>query len=301
MIGSLMMCMSVVILLFGMLAGIVMGIAQDFTLAPAHAHLNLIGGVLLFLFGLYYRLVPAAGTTTLAKWQGWLHMIGAILFPAGVALVLTKGDSFEAAPIVGSLVVIAAMALFAVIVFRTSAHSRRAQLWGDGGLRRRGLAVRRSPRPQVTSPDSACDPARRRWRRRRPSRPARRAGRCRRSLPHRRPGISLVSGTTCGSYPSLLTVTVMSALRLATTTQGVTQAVGLSSPDNSAVAPGGVDAIEMFSVVPRVTDAQPTHGNATAAANSSPDHWIFSPSPPKIFAQPQRESKGSSRRRWGMR
>src|SRR4030081_1231512 len=98
MIGSLMMCMSVVVLLVGMLAGIVMGIEQNFMLAPAHAHLNLIGGVLLFLFGLYYRLIPAAGATTLAKVQGWLHMIGAILFPAGVAVVLLKGDSFIAAP-----------------------------------------------------------------------------------------------------------------------------------------------------------------------------------------------------------
>jgi hypothetical protein len=120
MIGSLMMCLSVVVLLVGMLAGIAMGIQQNFVLAPAHAHLNLIGGVLLFLFGLYYRLVPAAGTTMLAKVQGWLHMIGAILFPAGVAIVLTKGPSFEAAPIAGSLVVVAAMALFAVIVFRSA-------------------------------------------------------------------------------------------------------------------------------------------------------------------------------------
>ena len=120
MIGSLMMCTSAVILLVGMLAGIVMGIEQNFVLAPAHAHLNLIGGVLLFLFGLYYRLVPAAGTTTLAKVQGWLHIIGAILFPAGVAVVLLKGPSFEAAPIAGSLIVVAAMALFVVIVFRSS-------------------------------------------------------------------------------------------------------------------------------------------------------------------------------------
>ena len=120
MIGSLMMCMSAVILLVGMLAGIVMGIQQNFVLAPAHAHLNLVGGVLLFLFGRYYRLVPAAGTTTLAKVQGWLHMIGAILFPVGVAVVLLKGPSFEAAPIVGSLIVVAAMALFVVIVFRSS-------------------------------------------------------------------------------------------------------------------------------------------------------------------------------------
>ena len=120
MIGTLMMCVSVVILLIGMLAGIAMGIEQDFTLAPAHAHLNLVGGVLLFLFGLYYRLVPAAGSSILARIQGWLHIVGAILFPAGVALVLLKGPSFIAAPIVGSLIVTVAMALFAVIVFRTS-------------------------------------------------------------------------------------------------------------------------------------------------------------------------------------
>jgi hypothetical protein len=120
MIGSLMMCVSVVILLLGMLAGIDMGIRQDFVLAPAHAHLNLVGGVLLFLFGLYYRLIPAAGNSMLAKVQGWLHIVGGIVFPAGVAMVLLKGPSFEAAPIVGSLIVVAAMALFAVIVFRTS-------------------------------------------------------------------------------------------------------------------------------------------------------------------------------------
>jgi hypothetical protein len=120
MIGPLMMCVSVVILLVGMLAGIAMGVEQNFALAPAHAHLNLVGGVLLFLFGLYYRLVPAAGNSILAKVQGWLHIVGAILFPAGVALVILKGPPFIVVPIVGSLIVTVAMALFAVIVFRTS-------------------------------------------------------------------------------------------------------------------------------------------------------------------------------------
>lgn len=120
MIGSLMMCVSALVLLFGMLAGIAMGIEHDFRLGPAHAHLNLVGGVMLFLFGLYYRLVPAAGSMLLARIQGWLHIVGGVLFPAGVAAVLLKGPSFEAAPIVGSLMVLAAMALFTVIVFRTS-------------------------------------------------------------------------------------------------------------------------------------------------------------------------------------
>jgi hypothetical protein len=103
-----------------MIAGIVMGMRQDFLLVPAHAHLNLVGGVLLFLFGLYYRLVPAAGTTMLAKIQGWLHIAGSLVFPAGIALVLMKGSAWIAAPIIGSLIVLLAVVLFAVIVFRTA-------------------------------------------------------------------------------------------------------------------------------------------------------------------------------------
>jgi uncharacterized membrane protein len=120
MIGLLMMRVSVVILLIGMIGGIAMGMRQDFALASAHAHLNLIGGVLLFLFGLYYRLVPDAGASRLAKWQGWLHIIGSIIFPVGVGIVITQGDALVAIPILGSLVVLVAIALFAVIVFRTS-------------------------------------------------------------------------------------------------------------------------------------------------------------------------------------
>ena len=120
MIGSLMMCVSVVILLIGMLAGVAMGMQEDFALQPAHAHLNLVGGVLLFLFGLYYRLIPAAGASRLAKIQGWLHIVGGILFPIGVAIVILKGPSLIVLPIVGSLIVVAATALFALIVFRTA-------------------------------------------------------------------------------------------------------------------------------------------------------------------------------------
>jgi hypothetical protein len=120
MIGSLMMCVSVVVLLIGMLAGVAMGMHEDFALQPAHAHLNLVGGVLLFLFGLYYRLIPAAGASWLAKIQGWLHIVGGILFPIGVAIVILKGPSLIVLPIVGSLIVVAATALFALIVFRTA-------------------------------------------------------------------------------------------------------------------------------------------------------------------------------------
>jgi hypothetical protein len=120
MVDSRMMRAGVIFLLLGMIWGIEMGIRQEFSLAPAHAHFNLVGGVLLFVFGLYYRMVPLARDSTLAQWQCGLHLLGAILFPIGVAVVIKKGESFIALPIVGSLIVVAAVVLFALIVFRTS-------------------------------------------------------------------------------------------------------------------------------------------------------------------------------------
>ena len=120
MIDARMMRAGVTFLMIGMLWGIEMGIRQDFSMAPAHAHFNLVGGVLLFVFGLYYRTVPAARDHALATWQSWLHIVGAVLFPVGVAIVIKKGETFIFFPIIGSLIVLVAVALFALIVFRTS-------------------------------------------------------------------------------------------------------------------------------------------------------------------------------------
>jgi hypothetical protein len=119
MISSLLLRLSTILLLCGLVFGIAMGIRQDFTLAAAHAHLNLIGFVLMFLVGLYYRVVPAAGSGGLAKIQAGLHIIGGIVFPLGIAQAALGGSTVFA--IIGSLIVLAAMALFAWIVFRTAA------------------------------------------------------------------------------------------------------------------------------------------------------------------------------------
>lgn len=122
MISTIMLRVSVVIILCGMLIGIGMGVSDDFTLAPAHAHLNLIGFVLMFLAGLFYRVVPAAEAGVLPKIQATLHIIGALLFPTGIALVVTQGPVFVPFTIVGSLVVLSAMVLFAIIVYRATAR-----------------------------------------------------------------------------------------------------------------------------------------------------------------------------------
>ncbi len=112
---------SVLLLLVGMCMGIGMGMSQNFTLAPAHAHLNLVAFVLPFAAGLYYRVVPAAGASRLAILQAALALLGGVILPAGIAAVVTAGPHWEPIAIAGSLIVLAAWAIFAVIVFRSHA------------------------------------------------------------------------------------------------------------------------------------------------------------------------------------
>lgn len=66
-------------LLVGMGLGIYMGGVQQFELAPVHAHINLLGFVLMTLFGIVYRVIPGLAGTMLATVHFWLFQIGALL------------------------------------------------------------------------------------------------------------------------------------------------------------------------------------------------------------------------------
>ncbi len=119
--------------LIGIVLGIVMGIRQDFVLMPAHAHLNLLGFVTMFLSALYYRVVPEAGASGLARYQAIVSVAGAVVFPIGIACVLVGGhDRFEPVVVAGALTVLLGMALFAVIVFRTCGQQRATPAAAEG-------------------------------------------------------------------------------------------------------------------------------------------------------------------------
>lgn len=107
--------------LIGMGLGIFMGIRQDFALMPAHAHLNLLGFVVMFLSALYYRAFPKAAASRLAPYQAIVSIVGAIAFPIGIACVILGGhERFEPVVVAGALTALLGMALFAAIVFRTA-------------------------------------------------------------------------------------------------------------------------------------------------------------------------------------
>jgi len=125
---SLLFRISVCLGLIGISLGIFMGIRQDFTLVPVHAHLNLIGFVAIFLTALYYRAVPGAAQLRLARYHAGISVVGAVLFPVGIACVLLGGhDRFQPVVVAGALIVLLGKLLFVAIVFRTSGGTRRIE------------------------------------------------------------------------------------------------------------------------------------------------------------------------------
>ena len=101
--------------LVGMGAGIFMGITGDYTLAPAHAHNNLLGWVSMAIFGLYYAVVPDVAARRWTTVHFWLALVANIVFPIGIGLVVTgKGETLS---VIGSLLEVLSMLLFGVIVW----------------------------------------------------------------------------------------------------------------------------------------------------------------------------------------
>src|SRR5215469_14159517 len=97
----------------GMVMGIVMGVSEDFTLSPAHAHLNLVGWVSLVLFGLAYR-AELAKSGSLAIIHYWVGSAGAVVLPIGIYLALVRSQ--PAVAIIGALLSLASMLIFIVNV-----------------------------------------------------------------------------------------------------------------------------------------------------------------------------------------
>lgn len=109
---------AVVFVLAGMLWGLQMAISNDHSAFPAHAHLNLLGWVSLFLFGIYYRLNPALDASRAALVQVAIWSAGTIVMAIGVGLVHTGHEAGDPIAAVGSLIVLAGMLTFGWIVFR---------------------------------------------------------------------------------------------------------------------------------------------------------------------------------------
>ncbi|MFI4964750.1 MAG: hypothetical protein ACHP9T_05210 [Caulobacterales bacterium] len=101
----------------GMVWGAYMGSKQDFTMAPAHAHLNLVGWASLALMGTFYALTGKGGRL------GWLNFALStaavlVMVPFLTALLGGKPQA-ESGVIAGSVLAILGMLTFLFVVLST--------------------------------------------------------------------------------------------------------------------------------------------------------------------------------------
>ncbi|WP_406857319.1 hypothetical protein ABEG18_06745 [Alsobacter sp. KACC 23698] len=116
---------AVVLVLAGMGWGVVMAASGDHSTMPAHAHLNLLGWVSLFLFGLFYHLHPTLDRSRAALAQVWAWIVATVVLTIGVGLVHSGRPVGDPIAAVASLAIIADMALFGWLVLRREAPSPR--------------------------------------------------------------------------------------------------------------------------------------------------------------------------------
>ncbi len=116
--SSLSFRLAVLFVFVGMAMGIGMAASQNHAIMPAHAHLNLLGWVSLFLFGIYYERRPALDTSRLALIQVVIWSAGTAVLTVAVAAVHLGYTAADPVAALASLVVLGAMALFGYFVFR---------------------------------------------------------------------------------------------------------------------------------------------------------------------------------------
>ena len=98
----------------GMIWGVVMGSTQDFTMAPAHAHLNLLGWASLGLMGTFYALSGKGGR--LGWINFWLSTLGVAVMVPFLVMVLNGRKAAEGGIIAGATLAMLGMATFLLVV-----------------------------------------------------------------------------------------------------------------------------------------------------------------------------------------
>jgi hypothetical protein len=108
--------LATILLVCGAVLGIVMGMQEDFQLAPVHAHLNLAGWASLALFGLTYRAFPELAATRLAGLHFVVSATGSVLLPLGIGLAVLRNSPTLA--IVASILWLLGVLLFLAQIVR---------------------------------------------------------------------------------------------------------------------------------------------------------------------------------------
>ena len=111
--GKLFLRLAVIYVLLGVVLGVVMSAGHDYTLKPVHMHVNLLGWVSMFLFGLWYLLVPASSETRLAKAHFWIYNNAFPIQMATLAMFVFDHKAVEPVLALASVAILVAFVCFA--------------------------------------------------------------------------------------------------------------------------------------------------------------------------------------------
>ena len=117
---------AMLLVLVGMVWGLQMAITDDHSAFPAHAHLNLLGFVALFFFGVFYRLNPTVEANRLAIPQVLIWIVSTVVTAIGVGLVHTGHPAGDPIAAVGSFAIFGDAILFTWLVFQAPPAEDRA-------------------------------------------------------------------------------------------------------------------------------------------------------------------------------
>ena len=104
--------------LAGMLMGMHMGMANDHTMAPVHAHINLLGWASLAIMGAFYGLAGAQAPMKLGWANFTLSNLGNLMALPMVALIQQGKPPILPLLVGGELAIVAGMLLFGLAVLQ---------------------------------------------------------------------------------------------------------------------------------------------------------------------------------------
>ena len=106
-----------IFLIVGIAMGLHMGISEDHSAMPAHAHVMLLGWVTSALFGMYFALQPAKAEWRLAFVHFGVYVLGMVIMLPALYLKYTGHPNMEPFLGGGSIIVFLGTLIFAFVLF----------------------------------------------------------------------------------------------------------------------------------------------------------------------------------------
>lgn len=108
---------AIIYAVLGMTLGLVMGMTQDHSQMPTHAHIMLLGWVSFAIFGFFYHTFPSTAANRLANVHFWLAEVSFVILIIGLVLIFSGRPAGDPIAAIGSIGVLASMVLFGIIAW----------------------------------------------------------------------------------------------------------------------------------------------------------------------------------------